>query len=78
MLQSVSRYDQDSSSMLNNLVNQFFMYCDALDGIMEDSFGADEDKDEPCSLSMSKVSWSTPVVGLAPVRPAVQVRDRSR
>jgi len=57
VFQSVSRYDQDSSSVPNNLINQFFMYCDALDGIMEDSFGADEDKDEPCSLSMSTVSW---------------------
>jgi hypothetical protein len=45
---------------------------------MEDSFWTDEEKDGPCSLSMSMGSWSTPVVGPALVRPAVQVRDCSR
>ena len=64
--------------MPNNLVNQFFMHCDGLDRIMDDSFWTDKEKDGPCSLLMSMVSWSTPVVGPALVRPAVQVQDCSR
>ena len=45
---------------------------------MEDSFWIDEEKDGPCSLSMSMVSWSTPVVESALVPPAVQARNCSR
>jgi len=73
VFQSVSRCDQDSSGMSNNLIDQFFMHRDTLDGIIKYSFWTDEEKDRPYLLSMSMVLWSTPVVGQALVQPAVQV-----